>query len=168
MTRTYLQVILLFSPLFICNETLLCFVRNDGAPQLAMKAMLGGSLSNILLDYIFIFPLGLGIFGAVLATGMAPAVSMLILSSPFRKGRCHFHPIAVHPRKDIALPLITAGIPSLVVLSVYTGIAQGVQPLLCESYGSQKSQQLSCSVFSLPPRTVLFPHTCSPCPGGSF
>lgn len=191
MTRTYLQVILLFSPLFICNETLLCFVRNDGATQLAMMAMLGGSLSNILLDYIFIFPCGLGIFGAVLATGMAPAVSLLILSPYFLKGRSHFRPIAIHPSRAIAVPLITSGIPSLVaelssgvvilcfnqiilslagnlgvaaygiianlslvVLSVYTGIAQGVQPLLCQSYGSQNLKQLS-DYFSLAVRTVI-------------
>ena len=37
-----------------------------------MLAMLGGSMANILLDYVFIFPLGMGIFGAVLATGLAP------------------------------------------------------------------------------------------------
>lgn len=38
MTRTYLQVLLLFSPAFILNDILLCFNRNDGAPQLSMAA----------------------------------------------------------------------------------------------------------------------------------
>ena len=45
-----------------------------------MLAMLGGSMANILLDYVFIFPLGMGIFGAVLATGLAPLISMAIMS----------------------------------------------------------------------------------------
>ena len=50
MTRTYLQVILLFSPAFLTNDSLICFVRNDGNPKLSMAAMLAGSLSNIVLD----------------------------------------------------------------------------------------------------------------------
>ena len=75
MTSTYIQFILLFAPAFMMNDVFLCFVRNDGAPRLAMTAMLIGSLSNIILDYIFIFPLQLGILGAVLATGFAPLIS---------------------------------------------------------------------------------------------
>lgn len=41
MTSTYLRMILLFSPAFLLNNVLICFVRNDGAPQLSMAAMLG-------------------------------------------------------------------------------------------------------------------------------
>ena len=63
MSRTYLRVILLFAPAFLMNNVLLCFVRNDGAPQLSMAAMLGGSFSNVVLDWAFIFPAGMGIFG---------------------------------------------------------------------------------------------------------
>lgn len=79
MTETYLRVILLFSPAFIVNYILQCAVRADGNPRLAMLATLGGSLVNILFDYIFLFPCGMGIFGAVLATGFSPIASILIL-----------------------------------------------------------------------------------------
>ena len=90
MSKTYLQVILLFAPMFMLNDLLLCFVRNDGAPQLSMAGMIGGSLSNIVLDYIFIFPCGMGIFGAVLATGLAPVISIMIISPFFSKRKIHF------------------------------------------------------------------------------
>lgn len=80
MTNIYLKCILIFAPAFIINDVLICFIRNDNNPNLSMYAMLGGSLSNIILDYIFIFPLQLGIFGAVFATGLAPIISILILS----------------------------------------------------------------------------------------
>lgn len=79
MTRTYLQVLLLFAPATLVNDVLLCFVRNDGDPRLSMLATAAGSLANIVLDYIFIFPMGMGIFGAVLATGMSPVLGILIL-----------------------------------------------------------------------------------------
>lgn len=83
MTQTYLRVILLFSPMFILNDILIAFVRNDGQPRIAMLAMLAGSLSNIFLDYLLIFPFQLGIFGAAFATGLAPVISMGVLSTQF-------------------------------------------------------------------------------------
>ena len=98
MTKTYLMVVLLFAPAFMTNDFLLCFVRNDGNPGLAMTAMLTGSFSNIVLDYVFIFPMGLGMFGAVLATGLAPVLSMLVLSLHFIRRQNHFRPVACRPR----------------------------------------------------------------------
>ncbi len=79
-TNTYAQVMLLFTPAFLVNNLLQCFVRNDGNPSLSMAAMITGSLSNVLLDYIFIFPFDMGIFGAIFATGLAPIISILVIS----------------------------------------------------------------------------------------
>ena len=35
----YIRILLLFSPLFLGNNLLLCFVRNDGAPRLSMAGL---------------------------------------------------------------------------------------------------------------------------------
>ncbi|SEA62673.1 putative efflux protein, MATE family [Eubacterium aggregans] len=179
MTKTYTQVILLFSPAFLMNNVLLCFVRNDGAPQLAMAAMIGGSLSNILLDYVFIFPFHMGIFGAVFATGLAPIISMVILSPHFIKKRNHFH-FAKCQWNGITLGgILSSGAPSLitelssgiviivlntiilslqgntgvaaygvianlslVVIAIYTGIAQGIQPILSSHFGAKNTKNV--------------------------
>ena len=86
MTNTYLKVLMMFGPFFLLNDTFNCFIRNDGNPKLSMAAMLTGSFSNIILDYVFIFPLDMGIFGAILATGLSPVISLCILSIyKFRK-----------------------------------------------------------------------------------
>ena len=114
MTRTYLQILLIFSPAFMMNAVLLSFVRNDGAPQLAMVAMVAGSLSNIVMDYIFIFPFGLGILGAVLATGVSPVLSMLILSRHWRKGGCGFRLVNMRPDVQLSATTVALGFPSLV------------------------------------------------------
>ena len=90
MTLIYLQVVLAFSPAFLLNNVLNCFVRNDGNPNLAMAAMLFGSLGNIVLDYLFIFPLQMGMLGAVLATGMAPLMGILLLSTHFIRHKSTF------------------------------------------------------------------------------
>ena len=79
MTETYLKWLLLFGPAFLFNDVLLCFLRNDNQPQLTMKAQLIGSFSNIVLDYIFIFPMQMGMFGAIFATGLSPVISILIM-----------------------------------------------------------------------------------------
>ena len=55
MTEIYIKVLLLFSPAFVFNNIIACFVRNDGAPRLAMLSMIAGSFANIVLDYVFIF-----------------------------------------------------------------------------------------------------------------
>ncbi len=172
MTNTYLKVILLFAPAFILNDVFICFVRNDGAPRLSMLGMLLGSLSNIILDYVFIFPLKMGIFGAVLATGFAPMISMAILSIHLLKKRNHFHLEKSKWCFGALMPILSLGFPSLitevssgivmivfntiilhlqgnvgvaaygvianislVVISIYTGIAQGIQPLISMAHG---------------------------------
>ncbi len=114
MTHTYLMVILLFAPAFMLNDVLICFVRNDGNPALSMAAMLTGSFSNIILDYVFIFPMNMGILGAVLATGIAPLISMSILSVHGIRKKHHFHWIRHRISVRLTANILSLGIPSLV------------------------------------------------------
>ncbi|MDO4260848.1 MAG: MATE family efflux transporter [Eubacteriales bacterium] len=79
----YTRIFLLFSPFFMLNYIFNAFVRNDGAPSLAMAATLSSSLFNIVMDYILMFPLGLGMAGAALATVFSPVVGILICSVHF-------------------------------------------------------------------------------------
>lgn len=173
MTRIYIQVILLFAPMFMTNNLLLCFMRNDGAPQLSMAAMITGSLSNVVLDYVFMFPFGMGIFGAVFATGLAPVISILVLSTYLFRRKNQFRLRKCRISGRLALGICSSGLPSLitelssgiviivfnmiilgiagnigvaaygvianlslVVMSIYTGISQGIQPLLSSGYGT--------------------------------
>jgi putative MATE family efflux protein len=75
----YFRIFMTFSPLFITNEIFLTFVKNSGAPRLAMTSMIVGSLSNVVLDYIFIVILKMGMAGAAYATICSPAVSICIV-----------------------------------------------------------------------------------------
>ena len=179
MTRTYLQVILLFSPMFMINNLLGAMIRNDGNTSLAMTAMLSGCLFNIVFDYIFVFPMGLGLFGAVLATAVAPIISILILLQHFVKKKNQFRLIRVRPELRLVASAAGLGVPSLVtevssglviavfnllilglagnvgvaaygvvanisivVIAIYNGIAQGVQPLLSREYGRSQEKNV--------------------------
>ncbi len=79
----YMRIILMFAPFFMLNHVMSSFVRNDGAPSLAMVGTLAGSLFNIVFDYIFMFPMKLGLVGAALATAASPIVSIMICSIHF-------------------------------------------------------------------------------------
>ncbi len=191
MTKTYLQVILLFAPAFMANDTMTCFVRNDGNPKLSMIGMLAGSFSNIILDYIFIFPLNMGIFGAVLATGFAPIISLIVLSRHWLTNQNQFHLVRINFSLRLIGNIISLGVPSfitetasgiviiafnaiilqlqgnigvaaygvvanlsLVVISIYTGIAQGTQPILSRVYGyGERESQKQILKYAL--RTML-------------
>lgn len=54
------------------------FLIATGKTTLSMIAQVVGALTNILLDYVFIFPLGMGIAGAAYATVIGQVVSMVI------------------------------------------------------------------------------------------
>lgn len=71
------------SGLFMISTFMQAFVRNDKAPKVAMAGVITGGLLNIILDYIFVFPMGMGMFGAALASVIGTAVSDLIFISHF-------------------------------------------------------------------------------------
>lgn len=75
---SYIRIALCYAPFFMLNYTFTAFVRNDNAPNIAMTATLVSGMFNIVFDYIFMFPMGLGMVGAALATGISPIVSMSI------------------------------------------------------------------------------------------
>ena len=168
----YIRILLMFSPLFLGNNLLLSFVRNDGAPRLSMTAMIVGSLTNIVLDYVFIYPLGMGMTGAALATATAPVISMMIMSIHFIKKQNHFRPVRTRLSLVRWGDICTLGVSSLitelssgvviiifnylilglngntgvaaygilanialVLVSIYTGIGQGVQPIVSRYAG---------------------------------
>ena len=79
----YLRTVLTFTPFFMLNYSFTAFVRNDGSPNTAMAATISSSLFNVLFDYILMFPLGMGMTGAALATGISPIVSIAICLSHF-------------------------------------------------------------------------------------
>ena len=79
----YMWYIITFSPFLLFSFLLSGFVRNDNRPKLAMVGLMLGSVSNVILDYVFMYPLNMGIAGAALATALGPIFSVLILLPHF-------------------------------------------------------------------------------------
>ena len=79
----YGRCISLFTPIFIATNFLSAIVRNKKAPRLAMISVLIGAGLNIILDYIFVFPMNMGMIGAALATVIGSITTAIVLLTYF-------------------------------------------------------------------------------------
>lgn len=76
--ETYTRIFMVFAPCFVWNHICNAFVRNDGAPTVAMAATLSSSIFNIIMDYVLMFPIGMGMAGAALATAISPLIGVAV------------------------------------------------------------------------------------------
>lgn len=93
----YTRIFLLFTPFFMMNHVVSAFVRNDGNPSLAMVGTLSGSIFNIVFDYVFMFPMEMGLEGAALATAVSPIISILICGIHFQRKKNTIRFLACRP-----------------------------------------------------------------------
>ncbi|MCL2580761.1 MAG: MATE family efflux transporter [Oscillospiraceae bacterium] len=179
----YMRTIFLFSPVMILVNILSAFIRNDQNPKLAMAGMVIISFANTVFDYIFLFPLNMGMFGAALATGLSYILCLFVLLTHFLSGKSRFKPVRCKLRREevtgsiflgssalinelaFAVSLITFNLVilriagnvgvaafgivaniAILVISAYTGVAQGIQPLISKGHGSGNTKLVSLTL----------------------
>lgn len=130
----YLWFIVTFAPFQLFSFLLGGMARNDGRPGLAMTAMIVGAGSNIVLDYVFMYPLNLGIRGAALATALGPIFSVMILLPHFlrRRGALYFIPCRPGPAE--CKSILICGVPSF-MMEFSIGIVTFLYNLAITRYG---------------------------------
>ena len=74
-------------PLFLFNQMLAAYLRNDKNPALATGAVLAGGIFNVFGDYFFVFTCDMGAYGAGLATAIGSCFTFLLLLCHFRTRR---------------------------------------------------------------------------------
>ena len=118
MSMAYLRPMFMASLFFVLNAFFIIFLRNDHAPRLVMVAMLTSSVSNVILDYVFIFIFDMGMFGAGLATAMSPVISLVIMSSHFLRKKNTIHFARFKFRVSTLKRMVLNGIPSFIIESM--------------------------------------------------
>lgn len=178
-TATYIRWYFMFSMFFTLSILGCAFVRNDGDPVLAFWGMVSGAIANIFLDWLFVFPLQMGIKGAAIASGLGQLVSCVLLFIHFirREGILRFHkfrmkpalfkevvirglpefviqmsqPITIYCYNQVILAhLGESGLSAfaactyllLIVMGVFLGVSQGIQPLLGNSCGEERYEDV--------------------------
>lgn len=83
LAQEYMLPIKCVFPLFLFNQMLAAFLRNDKNPGLATLGVLSGGIFNIFGDYFFVFTCDMGIYGAGLATAIGSVVSFIVMLTHF-------------------------------------------------------------------------------------
>lgn len=113
--KEYMVVVVIGTIPFVMGSVMAPFIRADKAPKKAMFAVIFSGFLNIILDYIFVFPLNMGMRGAAIATVFSYTISCLILLThllsknnmlKFRKG---FYKLSYITR------IFKCGLPSLFI-----------------------------------------------------
>ncbi|MBO5770023.1 MAG: MATE family efflux transporter [Spirochaetales bacterium] len=95
------------------------FITAQGFTKISMMSVLIGAISNIILDPIFIFGLGMGVQGAALATVLSQGISMIwVLSFFFRgKGQLRLRRKYMKLESKVILPAIALGTATFIMQS---------------------------------------------------
>ena len=114
MAAGYLFYYCAFSVPMLMSTCLSVFVRNDGSPALSFVGMCVGAGANIFLDWLFIFPMDMGVIGAAIASGLGQVFSVAVLLSHFvrRHGSLRFR--RFHLSGALAVKICKRGVPEAV------------------------------------------------------
>lgn len=123
----YLRIILIGSIPMAIGTGMNNFIRAEGNPKTAMNTMLIGTITNIVLDYIFIFIFHWGIEGAAAATIISYCVTCTWVLYYFLSGKSLLKIKRVNLKLKLLLVkgIITIGFPTFILQ-----VASSIQHLI--------------------------------------
>ncbi len=131
------------APFFICSLILNNNLRYEGKAFYAMIGLTTGGLLNILLDYIFVMKVGLGVYGAGMATAISQTVSFsLLLFMYFKMAEGKISPASVSRRAGVYASILKVGFPSFIRQGL-TSISSGMLNNLTKPYGDSAIAAMS-------------------------
>lgn len=76
--ETYLRAIIVFGPVIILQYLVTQFLITAGRPDISLMGSIANGLANIVLDILFMGPLGMGIEGAAIASGIGSTITLTV------------------------------------------------------------------------------------------
>ena len=76
---TYMRLIAPGFPFLALTSGGTLLIRSDGSPRYALVCSMAGIVLNFILDYLFLFPLNMGIAGAAIATVLGQVASAILV-----------------------------------------------------------------------------------------
>lgn len=125
LAKRYLLPVKYVLPVFMFNQMLAAFLRNDSHPGLATAAVLAGGIFNIFGDYYFVFGLNMGIAGAGLATAMGAVITLMIMLTHFVSGRNTLRLVRVERMAGLFQQIVVTGFPTF-----FIDVAMGLLTML--------------------------------------
>jgi len=78
LAKEYFFWITLGIPFYMFGQAMNPIIRSDGNPRFAMIATVAGAVTNIFLDWLFIYPLHMGMMGAAVATVLGQILTAVL------------------------------------------------------------------------------------------
>lgn len=97
-----------------CLSTLSFFCRNDGYPLRSSAAAITCTIANMIGDWLLVFPLGMGIKGAAIASGVAQSLGVCVLLPHYlcHEGKLRFS--RFKPEWKLYQKVILRGTPEMI------------------------------------------------------
>ena len=102
-------------PAFILSAYFTCMIRCDNAPNWVMAAVIAGGVFNVFGDWLFVFPLGMGMAGAAIATAGGTIIQLVILVSFLFTKKSHLKLVRPWKLMPAFLKSISAGFSASVL-----------------------------------------------------
>ena len=106
----YIQIIALGAVLQVLGTGLIPLMRNYGGSFMAMIAMVGGFVANIILDFLFVWVQGYGMKGAALATIIGQGVTAVIAIGYSVYKKCFFVKVSLNHITSIIGAIFKVGL----------------------------------------------------------
>ena len=156
---TYMRILALGSPLMLFSISMASTIRAEGIILPGMISNMAGTVTNLLLDPLFILSFKMGVAGAALATVLGNLVSSVMLVFAMRKhaSAMVFSPWYAIRKPVLLLHILAVGLPNGIssilsglastfsnrLLNAYgSGAIAGVSPLLAYNYGARDRTRL--------------------------
>ena len=134
-TITYLKTFSFACPLVLFSTAFGSLLRADGDGRTALLPNMTGTISNILLDALFILVFHWDVFGAAFATVLGNLFSCVLLVFLIFKKKTHLIPKAKQFTfaAEISIPVLTLGLP-MALSTVIGSISNTLQNRMLISY----------------------------------
>jgi putative MATE family efflux protein len=153
LARDYLVIITSGAIFNITSSVLLYFVRAEGNARVGMTTMILCSVLNIILDAVFIIPLGMGVKGAALATVISQIVALIYVLSYYLTGSSYLKIRTSNFAPDLKIlkSIFTIGIASFVQT-----IAGSLSAMLLIRMAVTYGGDIALSAFGIIQRIMMF------------
>lgn len=132
MGAAYLKICVCFSLGSIGFAVYERFLQATGKTMLSTVAQISGALTNIVLDYVFIFPLGMGVAGAAWATIAGQFVSLFIAMALHYSVNKEIggSPKYIRPRAAIIASIYKIGVSAAIMQALLSVMMAGMNAIL--------------------------------------
>lgn len=121
--KDYLKVMLVFGFVFTIENALSIFVRNDQNPNLAMIGLIVTAVTNIGINYYFLYVLNLGLTAVAVGIIISSFLGILVMSTHFLRKDNNLRFVRIRFERPLFKSMISIGFPSFLSelgISVFT------------------------------------------------